>query len=152
MSTVLLKINGGCYTLVMETMEVISLRMPKALRDAMTAVAAKLDETEGQFIRKSVAARLEKEGSGVPDDVLKRKSRKGVGGRPTHRTIRQDPKGTIPKGGPHSFSPAPTGPIIPNERGPIYTESPPPGWVASQIDHLAIVPKRPNPKKGSPSK
>lgn len=102
MSTVLLKINGECYKLVMETMAVISLRMPAALRESLTQVAERLNETEGEFIRRSIAIQLREEGETIPDEVLKRKSRKGVGGYPTHRTkatdrakLRRRPAGSL---------------------------------------------------------
>lgn len=104
MSTVLLKINGECYKLVMETMVVISLRMPTALRASLERVAARLDETEGEFIRRAIADRLEGEGEKIPDEVLKRKSRKGVGGYPTHRP-KEITSHAVRPGGPHNFKP-----------------------------------------------
>lgn len=93
MSTLLLRINGGCYKLVMETMVVISLRMPTALRVALERVAERMNETEGEFIRRAIADRLRGEGAEIPDDLLKRKSRKGIGGYPTHRSKRPPPLG-----------------------------------------------------------
>jgi hypothetical protein len=126
----------------MEHMEPVSLKMPRELRAAMRAAAERLSETEPQFIRAAVAARLHPEKEPVPPDILKPKSRKGVGGRPAHR-----PKAPMsidaPRESPHSFRPvSPSPPMMMNEE-----PSSPPTSAADRADSVGddIPPDR---KKG----
>ena len=95
------------YKGVVDKMVVVSLKMPSSLRTALNVAAAKKDESESHFIRMAVAERLQKLEEKIPADALRRPSRKGVGGRPTHKKNPVQDRGSPTPGGPFSFQPAP---------------------------------------------
>lgn len=118
MSKTILRISLGGYTILMETMVPVSLKMPKALRDQMLRVAESREESEGQFIRVAVADRLRGLGEQVSDATLRRPSRKGVGGRPTHRAG-GPPKPPRPTRLPFDLAPAAYSPLVANDAPPV---------------------------------
>jgi hypothetical protein len=84
MSTPLFEENSPWYQCAMDVMETVTLKMPSSLRDAINGTAEAQIDGEGQFIREAIASKLRKLGYAVGDEMWRRPSRKGVGGRPKH--------------------------------------------------------------------
>lgn len=87
MSTFLFEEFTPWYRSAVSKMELVAFKIPIALRELMAGTELVKRDGEGQFIREAIREKLLSLGYAVEDDLTFRASRKGVGGRPTHRTV-----------------------------------------------------------------
>lgn len=86
MSTILFDEFSPWYRASVSKMELIAFKLPQKLRDAMSLTETVIRDGEGQFIREAIREKLVGLGYTIEEDLAFRGSRKGIGGRPTHRT------------------------------------------------------------------
>lgn len=86
MSTHLFEEVSPWYRPGVSEMVLVAFRLSEALRDRMKQSPTYQRDGEGQFIREAIAERLRALGEDVPDVEVYRGPRKGIGGRPTHRS------------------------------------------------------------------
>jgi hypothetical protein len=87
MSTFLFEEFTPWYRTGVSKMELVAFKIPLALREKMAETDLVKRDGEGQFIREAIREKLMALGYVVEDSLTFRASRKGVGGRPTHRAV-----------------------------------------------------------------
>jgi hypothetical protein len=86
MSTPLFEEVSPWYRPGVSEMVLVAFRLSQDLRERMAASPTCQRDGEGQFIREAIAEKLRSMGVEVPDVEVYRGPRKGIGGRPTHRS------------------------------------------------------------------